>query len=228
MSRTVVVTGGSGGIGAAICEAFLAEGARVYAGYHRNSEVRFGEPLEIDLTKRESIEAAFEKVGRVDVLVNNAAIMRDAPLMLMDPPDWRDVLTVNLEGAYLCSRAVLAHMIHAKKGCIINISSAAAVRARPGSSNYAAAKGGLLAMTRTLAAELAPKGIRVNAVVPGLIDAGMAKRLDRREVERIGKHIPLGRLGLAAEVAKAVRFLASDDAAYVVGAELPVDGGLTL
>jgi 3-oxoacyl-[acyl-carrier protein] reductase len=234
VSRKVVVTGGSGGIGAALCEAFAANGDHVYVGYHRSEEAAVqtvaklngrGEPLLLDVTRP---EAALEKVGRVDVLVNNAGILRDAPLMLLDPAEWREVLDVNLEGAYRCTRAVLAPMLHARQGAIVNVSSAAAVRAMPGRSNYAAAKGGLLALTRTLAAELAPKGIRVNAVVPGLIDAGMGKTLDRRVYERIAQHIPLGRAGLAAEVAKAVLFLASDAAAYIVGAELPVDGGLTL
>jgi 3-oxoacyl-[acyl-carrier protein] reductase len=225
--RTVVVTGASGGLGAAIAAAFKAEGARVFAGFHRN-EARVGEPLKLDVTSRESVDAAFAKVGRVDVLVNNAGVSRDAPMMLLDPPDWRDVLAVSLDGAYHCSRAVLPAMLHAKKGAIVNVASASALRASPGQANYSAAKGGLLALTRTLAAELAPKGIRVNAVVPGLIDAGIVKTMDRRAFERILGHVPLGRTGLAGEVAKAVLFLASDDAAYVVGAELPVDGGLTL
>jgi 3-oxoacyl-[acyl-carrier protein] reductase len=118
--------------------------------------------------------------------------------------------------------------LHARRGAIINVASASARRASPGQASYAASKGGLLSLSRTLAAELGPRGIRVNAVVPGLIDAGMVSRMDHRARDRVLTHVPLGRLGSAEDVARAVTFLASDDAAYIVGCELPVDGGLTL
>ncbi len=239
--RTVVVTGASRGLGRAMAVAFAGEGAYVFVGHQRADEeaaatVRLlggnGEALRFDVSRPPEVAAAFAKVhqarARVDVLVNNAGISRDAPAMLLDTPDWREVVAVNLDGAFFCSRAVLAPMLHARKGSIVNVASASAVRANPGQANYAAAKGGLLALSRTLAAELSPKGIRVNAVVPGLIDAGMVQRMDHRALERSKAHIPLGRLGTADEVAKVVLFLASDDAAYIVGCELPVDGGLTL
>jgi 3-oxoacyl-[acyl-carrier protein] reductase len=239
--RTVVVTGASRGLGRAIAVAFAAEGAYVFVGHQRAEDEAAatvamlagnGEALRFDVSKPAEVEAAFAKVhkarGRVDVLVNNAGISRDAPAVLLDPPDWHDVVAVNLDGAFFCSRAVLAPMMHARKGAIVNVASSTAIRANPGQANYAAAKGGLLALSRTLAAELSPKGIRVNAVVPGLIDAGMVQRMDHRALEKGKSHIPLGRLGTADEVARVVLFLASDDAAYVVGAELPVDGGLTL
>jgi 3-oxoacyl-[acyl-carrier protein] reductase len=240
--RTVVVTGASRGLGRTIAAAFAAEGAYVFVGYRSRDDeaaqtIRLlptgsAEALRFDVTRVEEVEAAFGRVhakrGRVDVLVNNAGSALDAPAVLLDPPTWREVLAVNLDGSFYCARAVLAPMIHARRGAIINVSSATAVRANPGQANYAASKGGLLALSRTLAAELAPRGIRVNAVIPGLIDAGMVQRLDHRFLEKGRSRIPLGRLGAAEEVAKAILFLASDDAAYIVGCELTVDGGLTL
>jgi 3-oxoacyl-[acyl-carrier protein] reductase len=235
--RTVVVTGASRGLGRAMALAFGAEGAFVWAGFHR-AEGEAAETVKalganarairFDVTKLDEVDRAFATIGRADVLVNNAGVSRDAPAAMSDPAEWREVLSVNLDGAMACIRAALPQMLYAKKGAIVNVASATALRANPGQSSYAASKGGLLALTRTLAAELSPKGIRVNAVVPGLVDAGMVQRMDHRALARARERIPLGRLGLADEVARAVLFLASDDASYVVGAELPVDGGLTL
>jgi 3-oxoacyl-[acyl-carrier protein] reductase len=240
--RTVVITGASRGLGRAMAIAFAREGAHVYVAYRRNEDEAAetlralpkpgsGEPLRFDVTQPDEVATAFARVHetrkRVDVLVNNAGSARDAPALLMDPKDWREVLAVNLDGAFLCSRAVLAPMIHARRGAIINVASIAGVRANPGQANYTASKGGLLALSRTLAAELAPKGIRVNAVVPGLFDAGMVQRIDHRFRERALSMVPLGRLGKAEELANVVLFLASDEASYVVGCELAVDGGFS-
>lgn len=238
MKRNVVVTGASRGLGRAIALAFAAEGAHVWVGYRERAadaeEVARacgGEPLAIDVTSGESVGAAIARATSarpVDVLVNSAGIVRNAMLALSEPEDWEEPLRVNLGGALRVSKAVLRSMLAAKAGAIIHIGSVSGVRATPGQAGYSAAKGGLVAMTRTIAAELAPKGIRVNAVLPGLCAAGMAQRFDRRVFDRTVSAIPLGRPGTAEEIASVVTFLASPAAAYIVGQAIVVDGGLTL
>jgi 3-oxoacyl-[acyl-carrier protein] reductase len=177
------------------------------------------------------VEAAFERVfatrERADVLVNAAGCARDAPFALSEARDFDDTLDVNLKGAAHCSRAVVRRMLAARRGAIVNVASVAGLHASPGQTAYAASKGGLLAFSRTLAAELAPAGIRVNTVIPGFLTVGMVRALDRRLLDEKRARIPLGRLGTGEEVAEAVLFLASDSASYVVGQALVVDGGLT-
>ena len=191
-----------------------------------------GNLLAADARDRAAVVAAVDRVtlerGGLDVLVNNAGLAGDEPFAMMAQESWDDVIAVNLDGVFHFCRAAVRPMLARKRGAIINVASVAGLRASVGQANYAASKGGVLALTRTLGAELAPRGIRVNAVVPGLIAAGMAARLDRRVAERARAAIPLGRFGAAEEVAKVVVFLASDDAAYVVGQALVVDGGLSL
>jgi 3-oxoacyl-[acyl-carrier protein] reductase len=241
--RNVLVTGGSRGLGRAMCTAFAQEGAFVAVGYHArrreaDETLRLvreaggdGMAVAIDVSRRESVQAAADGVlgarGRVDVLVNNAGIARDEPFALMEQSSWDEVVQTNLSGLFHTCRVLVRSMIAAGGGAIVNVGSIAGASAAPGQVNYSASKGGLLAFTRSLAAELAPRGVRVNAVVPGLIAAGLAARLDRRVSERIREAIPLGRAGSADEVARAVLFLASDDASYVVGQALVVDGGLS-
>lgn len=231
--KTALVTGGSRGLGRAIARQLAAEGARVYAAYHRRDDP---DPaltsIQLDVTDAASCDAAVDRAvadtGRLDVVVHAAGIARDNLFALSSPADWDEPLRVNLGGALRIARAAVRPMLAARRGAIVLVGSVAGLRASPGQAGYAASKGGLLAATATLAAELAPRGIRVNAVVPGLIAAGMVARLDRRIVEDKSRHIPLGRLGKAEEVAEVTAFLASDAASYVIGQALVVDGGISL
>jgi 3-oxoacyl-[acyl-carrier protein] reductase len=191
-----------------------------------------GDVLALDASDAANVATAFETVlarrGGVDVLVNNAAVVRDEPFPLLTAEGFDDVVRTNLGGVFYASRAAARAMIAKKRGAIVNIGSVAGAFASPGQSAYAASKGGVIALTKTLAAELAPRGVRVNAVVPGLLSTGMAQRLDHRVAKEKRGRIPLGRFGDGEEVAKVVLFLASDEASYVVGQALVVDGGLTL
>jgi len=241
---TVLVTGASRGLGRAIALEFAAGGAFVFLNY-RQREQEAAEALEalqrsggqgallpFDVGERsavdDAVERALEQRPRIDVLVNNAAVTRDNLSPFLTAEDWDDVLRTNLSGVFNCCKAVIGPMMAQRSGAIVNIGSVAGLHASPGQLNYAASKGGVMAFTRTLAAELAPRGVRVNAVVPGLLSTGMAARLDHRHLKRRQEQIPLGRLGAAEEVARVVRFVASDAASYLVGQALVVDGGLTL
>ncbi len=241
--RTVLVTGASRGLGRAIAEAFGREGAFVYVGFRaRQAEAEEtlrrlreaggdGAALAIDVRDRAAVEGAVERVvaerGAPSVVVNNAGVARDELFATMSGESWDEVLSVNLGGTFNVCRAVARPMMGRKSGAIVNVASVAGLHASPGQANYAASKGGVIALTRTLAVELAPRGIRVNAVVPGLCAAGMAARLDRRVAEQKRAAIPLGRFGAGDEIARVVLFLASDDAAYVVGQAIVADGGLS-
>lgn len=240
--RCVLVTGASRGLGRSVAVAFGAEGANVGIGYRTRrtdadtvlEEVReaggSGEALQIDvrdLTNVRAVVDGFAAAHGLHVVVNSAAVVVDQSFAMMDDPAWSDTIAVNLTGTYHVCRAALSHLIRAR-GTVVNVASIAGLRASPGQANYSAAKGGVVALTATLGAELAPRGVRVNAVVPGLLSVGMGQRLDRRVVEQRLASIPLRRLGTGDEVARAVLFLASDESAYVVGQCLVVDGGLSL
>ncbi|MEI6125289.1 MAG: 3-oxoacyl-[acyl-carrier-protein] reductase [Pseudomonadota bacterium] len=239
--KVAIVTGASRGIGRSIALHLAAEGARVVCNYAasrlkaedvvREIQETGGAALAYqgDVKKLSDMEKMaqdiIEKFGRIDILVNNAGVTRDQLILQMTEEEWRDVLETNLYGAFHCTKAVAQQMMFQKSGRIISISSVAAERGGRGQSNYAASKGAVNAFTRAAAVELALKKITVNAVAPGVIETEMSQEVLRRAKELVMDHIPLKRLGTAAEVAKLVVFLASDDAAYITGQVFHVDGG---
>jgi len=239
--KIAIVTGASGGIGKTIALHLAAAGATVVCNYCTNqqkaeavvqavreaggSAVSMQGDVRIFAEMETMTAAVVAQFGRVDILVNNAGITRDELLLSMSDKDWRDVIETNLYGAFNSTKAVAQQMMFQKKGRIINISSVAGDRGGRGQTNYAASKGGLNAFTRAAAIELAPKNITVNAVAPGVIETEMSQEVMRRAKETVMNHIPLKRLGTCDEVASLVAFLASDDAAYITGQIIRVDGG---
>jgi len=232
--HVVIVTGGAAGIGRATAERFAAEGARVVV-WDVTTEPK------VDVTKRESVERAVDDVikehGRIDVLVNNAGILRDAQLVkwkdgavvsTMDDATFDAVVNVNLKGVFVCTRAVVPHMIRAGRGVILNASSIVGLYGNFGQTNYAATKAGVISFTQTWARELGRYGIRVNAVAPGFIATEMVKAMPAKVLESMAAKAPLGRMGEPDDVANAYAWLASDAARFVSGAVLSVDGGLVL
>ncbi|MGD9765216.1 MAG: 3-oxoacyl-ACP reductase FabG [Candidatus Binatia bacterium] len=240
--KRALVTGGSRGIGRATAEALAAAGAAVAINCSRSPgeadtvarELRTaGAEIEVivaDLRDGAQVQGMFEQLRErwegVDILVNNAAVTRDGFVMLMPLDAWDDVLAVDLRGAFLCARHALRPMIARRWGRIINVISPAALRGKAGAANYAAAKGGLLSFTKSLAQEVGRYAITVNAVCPGLVDTELIAGLPAADRDRYAGEIALGRFGRPAEVAQAIRFLASPAASYISGAMLAVDGGL--
>lgn len=240
--QVVLVTGGSRGIGRAISILMARAGAQVVVNYQRNEEAArsleeevksWGGKLELkrfNVASSDEVQKACQEIleshGKVDVLVNNAGITRDQLFVRMKPEEWREVIQVNLEGAFLCSRAVARSMMRRKSGCIINISSIAGIAGNAGQANYSAAKAGLVGLTKALAKELAPWSIRVNAVCPGFIETEMTERLPQKVKEEVLRSIPLERFGTPEDVAWAVAFLASPKARYITGEVLNISGGL--
>lgn len=242
--KTAVVTGGSRGIGRAICLELAGQGANIvlcYAGNESSAAETTAACEQLGVKAlalrcnvadagevKAMMDTALAEFGRIDILVNNAGITRDGLLMMMKEEDFDAVLDTNLKGAFLCMKAVTRTMMKQRYGRIVNLSSVVGLRGNAGQVNYAASKAGVIGMTKSAAKELASRGITVNAVAPGFIDTDMTASLPENARTALLSSIPVGRLGAAEEVAKAVAFLASDDAAYVTGQVLAIDGGMSM
>ncbi|WP_042370049.1 3-oxoacyl-[acyl-carrier-protein] reductase [Streptacidiphilus neutrinimicus] len=230
MSRSVLVTGGNRGIGLAIARAFAEAGDRVAVTY------RSGEPPEgllgvkCDITDSEQVEQAFKEIeaaqGPVEVLVANAGITRDTLLLRMSEEDFSSVLDTNLTGTFRVVKRATKGMLRARKGRVVLISSVVGLLGSAGQANYAASKAGLVGFARSVARELGSRNITCNVVAPGFVDTDMTAVLSEDRRAEIVSQVPLGRYASPAEIASAVRFLSSDEAAYITGAVIPVDGGL--
>jgi len=240
--KVAIITGASRGIGRAIALALASEGASVVVNYTSSSEAAMqvassitaaggsAIALQADVSKLDQVETLLDTVmakwNRVDILVNNAGITRDTLLLRMKLEDWQAVIDLNLTGVFLCTRAISKVMLKQRAGRIINITSVAGQMGNPGQANYSAAKAGVIGFTKTVAKELAPRSITVNAVAPGFIFTDMTNNL---KSEEILKYIPLSRYGQPEEVAGMVRFLAADPAAaYITGQVFNVDGGMVM
>ena len=244
VGHVALVTGASRGIGRAIALELAAAGAEVVVNYANSPEAAADVVQRIqqeggtawahraNVAEEGEVEAMVQEImarcGRIDVLVNNAGITRDGLVMRMKTADWQSVINLNLSGCFFTTRAVSKLMLKARKGRIINITSVVALMGNPGQAAYCAAKAGLIGLTKSMAKELAPRNIRVNAIAPGFIETDMTDELTPEQKEMLLKNIPLGRIGKADEIAQATAFLASKAANYITGQVLIIDGGLAM
>jgi 3-oxoacyl-[acyl-carrier protein] reductase len=242
--RVAVVTGGTRGIGRAIALRLAAEGANVAVSYRSKDDAAeetaeavraAGVKCEIfkgDVASPEEVQALFKGVsdvfGRVDILVNNAGITRDNIMMRMKEDEFDKVIRTNLGGTYLCTRAALRPMVRARWGRIVNISSVVGLVGNSGQANYAASKAGIIGFTKSVAREVAQRGITANAVAPGYVETELTGSLPEEVKDQIRSQVPMGRFGEAEEVAEVVAFLAGEGAGYVTGQTIAVDGGMTM
>ncbi len=239
--RVALVTGAAQGIGRAIALALAEVGADVAGGDVKLEQLQ-GVAKEIEALGRktlalhldvsspdsvkEAVDKTFEVFGKIDILVNNAGITKDNLLMRMKPEDWDLVLRVNLNGAFLCTRAVLPGMVKQRYGRILNIASVVAQAGNPGQANYIASKAGIIGLTKAVASEVGSRNITVNAVAPGFIATAMTENLPEAARQRLLSLIPLGRMGTDRDIACGVRFLASEEASYITGHVLNINGGM--
>jgi 3-oxoacyl-[acyl-carrier protein] reductase len=237
--RVAIVTGSARGIGREIALKLAEVGATVVISDIAQAEAvaeeirampRRSLAVTADVSSSSDVahlvEATVSQYGQVDILVNNAGIARDQLLMRMSEEDWDAVLNVNLKSVFLCTRAVLRHMVKQHRGRIISLSSIVGIVGNPGQANYAAAKAGIIGLTKTLAKEVGSRGITVNALAPGFIDTQMTRQLPEEQRQELARRIPLGSLGTPRDVAEAVAFLASEEARYITGQVLGIDGGM--
>ncbi|MDE3074585.1 MAG: 3-oxoacyl-[acyl-carrier-protein] reductase [Chloroflexota bacterium] len=243
VDRVAIVTGASGALGAAAARQLASLGAGVVVNYHRNAEPALScvaaireaggraSAVQADVSTPAGADAlighATNEFGRLDILVNNAGITRDNLAMRMSEADWDAVLDTNLKGAFLCSKAALRPMIRQRWGRIVNVSSVAGLVGNAGQVNYSAAKAGLIGLTRALSREVASRAITVNAVAPGYIPSAIWQDVSEDAKRAVLAEVPLGRTGTPAEVAAAIAFFASEEAAYITGQVLAIDGGMT-
>ena len=231
--KICIVTGAAQGIGAATVAKFAAEGAVVVACDRRVQDVPGAAwSLALDVTDRDQVFATFanvrERYGRIDVLVNNAGITKDARLVKMSLQQFDAVIDVNLRGVFHCSQAVAEGMVAQGSGVILNASSVVGIYGNFGQTNYAASKFGVIGFTKTWSRELGPKGVRVNAVAPGFVETSILASIPDKVLQRMRDQVPLGRLGRPEEIANTYAFLASDEASYINGAVIEVAGGMTV